>query len=71
MRTSAAATVSLLAQALSVLALPATPQLEKRAGYDDGQPIDANGKGAPLLGGVLLDLPGWCHEGSRHTNMRF
>jgi hypothetical protein len=52
MRTFTATTALLLAHAIAVLALPTSQQVEKRAGYDDGQPIDANGKGAPLLGGM-------------------
>lgn len=42
---------SLVVQALTVLSLPTAQQIGKRdAGFDNGQPIDGNGKGAPLLG---------------------
>jgi hypothetical protein len=51
MKTSSAVAVTILVQALTVFGLPTTQQVEKRAGYDNGQPIDSNGKGAPLLGG--------------------
>ncbi|KAL5335556.1 RmlC-like cupin domain-containing protein [Aspergillus crustosus] len=39
----------LLAAVPSILASPA---LTKRSGFEDGQPIDGKGKGAPLLGGT-------------------
>jgi oxalate decarboxylase len=52
MRSFTIAAVSLLAHALSAVALPAAQHVEKRAGYDNGQPSDSNGKGAPLLGGT-------------------
>jgi hypothetical protein len=37
----------LLAAVPSILA---SPSLSKRSGFNDGQPIDDNGKGAPILG---------------------
>ncbi|KAL4973722.1 RmlC-like cupin domain-containing protein [Aspergillus desertorum] len=43
----------LLAAVPSILA---SPSLIKRSGFDDGQPIDDNGKGAPILGGTDLHL---------------
>ncbi|KAL4772942.1 RmlC-like cupin domain-containing protein [Aspergillus nidulans var. acristatus] len=41
----------LLAAVPSILA---SPSLSKRSGFNDGQPIDDNGKGAPILGGTDL-----------------
>lgn len=31
-------------------AVPQSAQLDKRSGFDDGQPIDDQGRGGPLLG---------------------
>ncbi|KAL4733407.1 RmlC-like cupin domain-containing protein [Aspergillus similis] len=41
----------LLAAVPSILA---SPSLIKRSGFNDGQPVDDNGKGAPILGGTDL-----------------
>ncbi|CBF75880.1 hypothetical protein AN3563.2 [Aspergillus nidulans FGSC A4] len=38
----------------AVPSLLASPSLLKRSGFNDGQPIDDNGKGAPILGGTDL-----------------
>lgn len=65
--------VGLLVQTLSVLAVPATQQPEKRAGFNEGQPIDNNGKGAPLLGGTnhQIDLQNPDNLGGQSTVCSF
>ncbi|KAB5545753.1 oxalate decarboxylase oxdD [Coniochaeta sp. 2T2.1] len=70
MRAYTAIAVTILAQTLSVFGLPTTQQVEKRAGYDNGQPIDSNGKGAPLLGGTnkQIDLQNPDNLGRQSTD---
>lgn len=44
---------SLLGSLGVVSAVPQGAQLDKRSGFADGQPIDDNGKGGPLLGTLI------------------
>ncbi|KAK4240545.1 oxalate decarboxylase oxdD [Achaetomium macrosporum] len=72
MRTFHPLAVSLLTHALSGLALPTSTsqQPEKRAGYDNGQPIDSAGKGAVILGGTnkQIDLQNPDNLGRQSTD---